>query len=330
MADTQEARYYEALPDRKVACRLCPRECTIAPGRTGFCGIRSNVDGALRADLYGKVAAVQMDPIEKKPLYHFHPGADILSIGTNGCNFRCEWCQNWHLSDGRASTRDASPQEIVAMARQRDSMGIAYTYNEPLVWYEHVHDCCRLAHDAGLVNVFVTNGFINPEPLAELLPLADAMNIDLKSMRDDDYKRYSKGRLAPVQHTIREASKVCHVEVTNLIVTGVNDTREHISALVEFVASVDKAIPLHFSRYFPNFKFDNPPTAEETIQLAYELGTAELDYVYVGNIHLAHTSDTLCPSCGNLLISRSGYQTLIVDVRDRKCGKCGFEPNIVW
>ena len=330
MSEMHEAQYYEKLPDHKVACHLCPQECKIAPGRAGFCGFRRNINGVLRAELYGKVAAVQMDPIEKKPLYHFHPGADILSVGTNGCNFRCQWCQNWHLSDGRASLQNTSSEEIVATAKQHRSMGIAYTYNEPLVWYEFVLDCAQAARDQGMVNVLVTNGFINPEPLVKLLPLVDAMNIDLKAIQPEVYKRHCKGQLEPVQHTIRKAANACHVELTNLIVTGVNDSREDIEALVDFVASVDKTIPLHFSRYFPNFNFDAPPTPETTIRMAYEIGAAKLDYVYVGNINLAGASDTACPSCGNTLVTRTGYRTRVVDVRDGRCGKCGFQPNFVW
>ncbi len=325
-----EARYYEKLDTGKVACHLCPQECKIAPGKTGFCGVRRNVDGVLDATTYGQVAAVQMDPIEKKPLYHFKPGSNILSIGANGCNLRCEWCQNWHLSDGRASMQAASPEQLVAAARQHDSCGIAYTYNEPLVGFEFLMDCAALAKDAGLANVLVTNGFVSPEPLAELLPFADAMNIDLKAIEDDVYKLHAKGRLAPVQHTIREASQACHVEVTNLIVTGVNDSREQITALVDFVASVDPTMPLHFSRYHPQFKFTAPATSEATLRTAYEIGCEKLHYVFLGNVALPGTSDTICPKCGHKLIERSGYHTRITGIDGRTCAVCGFAPAIVW
>jgi len=325
-----EARYYEKLDAGKVACHLCPQECKLAPGKTGFCGVRRNVGGVLDATTYGQVAAAQMDPIEKKPLYHFKPGSSILSIGANGCNFRCEWCQNWHLSDGRASMQPASPEQLVAAAQQHGSCGIAYTYNEPLVGFEFLMDCATLARDAGLCNVLVTNGFINPEPLGELLPFVDAMNIDLKAIDDDVYKRYAKGRLAPVQHTIREASQACHVEVTNLLVTGVNDTREQIAALVDFVASVDETMPLHFSRYHPQFKFTAPATSEATLRMAFEIGSEKLHHVFLGNIALAGTSDTICPKCGQKLIERSGYSTRITGIVDRACTACGFAPAIVW
>ena len=330
MPSVHEAQHYEALADGKVACHLCPQECRIAPGKTGFCGVRRNIDGVLYAATYGQVAAAQMDPIEKKPLYHFKPGSSILSIGANGCNLRCDWCQNWHLSEGRASAQALTPGQVVALAQQHDSAGIAYTYNEPLISYEFLLDCARLASDAGLANVLVTNGFINPEPLAELLPVVDAMNIDLKAIEDDVYKRHCKGRLDPVQHTIREANKACHVEVTNLVVTGVNDSRAQIAALVDFVASVDKTMPLHFSRYHPQFKFSAPSTPERTLRMAYEIANEKLDYVFLGNIALRGTSDTACPSCGHTLIERSGYQTVVSGIDDGACAVCGFKPRIVW
>lgn len=326
----QEARFYDRIDAETVQCSLCPHRCRISEGKRGRCRARLCRGGTLYAATYGEAASLAMDPIEKKPLYHFHPRAAILSIGTNGCNLRCQWCQNWHLSDCQASVRDAAPEQIVSLAKQHNSVGIAYTYNEPLVWYEYVQDCAMLAREAGLANVLVTNGSINPEPLAELLPLIDALNIDLKSIEDDDYKQHCKGRLAPVQDSIREANKVCHVEVTNLIVTGVNDNQDHLARLVDFVASVDKTIPLHFSRYSPNFNFSSPATPPQALKLAHDLGSAKLDYVYLGNVLMRGSSDTKCPGCGALLISRSGYQTQVLGVKDGKCAKCATEPNIVW
>ncbi len=328
--ERREARYYERLDDGKVACRLCPHECVIAPGRAGFCTQRRNEGGTLAAAAYGQVAAVQMDPIEKKPLYHFKPGSSILSIGANGCNFRCEWCQNWHLSESQAATQPASPQALVTTAQRRGSCGIAYTYNEPLINFEFLMDCAALAREAGLANVLVTNGSINPEPLAELLPLVDAMNIDLKSMDEAVYRRYIKGDLATVQHTIREAARACHVEVTNLVVPGVNDSQEQIAALIDFVAEVDRSTPLHFSRYHPQFKFHAPPTPERTLRMAYEMASEKLDYVFLGNIALPGTSDTRCPKCGRTLIERTGYFIRVVGLADQACAGCGFQPNIVW
>jgi len=324
-----EARYYRSEDDGSVVCELCPQNCHIATGKEGLCRIRGNRDGTLVPLTYGRIVAAHMDPIEKKPLYHFLPGEDILSIGTAGCNLRCAFCQNWQLVEGAIPSSFTSPEQIVAEARRLGSAGIAYTYNEPGIWFEYLTDCARCAREAGLKNVLVTNGFMNPKPWAEICGVADAMNIDLKSMDPDFYKRLCKGNLEPVLDNIRTAAAACHVEVTNLIVTGENDTHELISQLVDFVASVRDTIPLHFSRYFPHRQFTAPPTPPETLEWAVATARTRLKYVYAGNINLSDTSDTVCPSCGAHVIRRSGYRTDTGGLRDGTCAACGRELEIV-
>jgi pyruvate formate lyase activating enzyme len=325
----REARYYEKLEAGRVRCFLCPQVCAIAPGESGKCFVRKNIDGSLFAMTYAKVSAVAMDPIEKKPLYHFYPGSGILSVGSVGCNFTCPFCQNYHLVERKTALDDMPPEKLVKLALEHESIGIAYTYNEPMIWFEYVMDCAKLARKEGLKNVLVTNGYISPEPLKEMLPLIDAMNIDLKYIRDGDYAKYSGARVGPVKKTIEEANKACMVELTNLIVTGVNDSDEDIEGLIDWVAFVDRSIPLHFSRYFPQYKFDNPATPQSSLKLAYELATRKLDYVYVGNISMDEGNDTLCPKCRNLLISRSGYNSKVIGLKGRNCSNCGNRIRIV-
>jgi len=323
-----EAHYYDKRPENVIACHLCPKECVIHDGKAGFCGIRMNRGGTLVAEMYGRVAAVNLDPIEKKPLYHFHPGTSILSVGTLGCNFRCRWCQNYHLIEHQVPTQTLAPENLIRLALQHRSPSIAYTYNEPFIWLEYVLDCSKLARQQGLKNVLVTNGFVNPKPLEDVLPFIDAMNIDLKSSRPENYQKYSQGKLEPVLHTIRRSSQVCHIEITTLLVTGVNDSDEDIQGVIDFVASVNPDMPLHFSRYHPQYRFDAPATSMETLERAYEAAKKKLNYVYLGNVR-GEGSDTLCPKCQAVLIERYGYQTTIANLCGRQCGKCGSAVAVV-
>jgi len=323
-----EARYYEKLGDTKVQCHLCPHECTIAAGRPGFCGVRVNDGGSLIASTYGRVAAVHIDPIEKKPLYHFYPGSDILSVGSVGCTLRCDFCQNVELVVGERPGSYMSPRQLASSAGRYGSIGIAYTYNEPMMWFEYVMDSGAQVHEGGMKNVLVTNGYINPDPLEELLTVTDAMNIDLKSMDDSFYRNLCKGTLEPVLHTIERASRSCHVEVTNLIVTNQNDSPEQISKLVDFISSVDSNIPIHFSRYFPHHKMTEPPTPPAVLREAYRIASEKLRYVYVGNISLDEGTDTHC-ECGAALIRRRGYSVDTVGIADGTCRQCGKKVNVV-
>ncbi|MEW5994014.1 MAG: AmmeMemoRadiSam system radical SAM enzyme [Candidatus Zixiibacteriota bacterium] len=322
--------YAEQKTDDKVICHLCPAECTLTKGKRGICRSRYNQDGRLVTDNYGELVTLAMDPIEKKPLYHFHPGSDILSTGPNSCNLGCVHCQNWTISQKEAKTFYCPPQKLVEAAVAQRSIGVAFTYTEPLMWYEYILDTAPLLRQAGLKTVMVTNGYINPEPLEELLPLVDAMNIDLKSMRPDFYKKICKGKREPVLHTIRRVHEAgVHLEVTNLIIPGLNDSDDDLLALIEFVADLSNRLPLHFSAYRPDYKMSHPPTPVETLLHARELAERRLHFVYLGNVWLPEGSNTLCPGCGRLLIERSGYHTSVVGLRNGLCANCGFETGIV-
>ncbi len=328
--ENHEAMYYEKLGDGPVRCRLCPHECTIKPGRAGICRQRVNQDGTLVSKIYGRVTSAGMDPIEKKPLYHFHPGEQILSLGTNGCNFACLHCQNWSISQEDSYTNELSPEDAVRLAADSKSFGIAYTYNEPLIWYEFVLDTSKLARGQGLKNVLVTNGFIQPEPLAELLPFIDALNIDLKSIREEFYKEICKGRLGPVLETAKVAKKAAHLEVTNLVIPTHNDSDEDLTDLADWIRdNLGPDTPTHLSAYFPRYRLKAPATSSETLLRAHAIFAARLDHVYVGNMMLDKGTDTLCTNCGATLIERRGYSTRVTGLDGRKCAKCGRALNIV-
>jgi len=324
-----EASYYESLENNTVRCLLCPNACVIAEGKRGSCRIRFNRDGKLEAGAYGEVVSLAIDPIEKKPLYHFHPSKPILSTGPNGCNFRCGFCQNSEISQGTVSTRHITPETLADLASQDGSIGVAYTYTEPFVWFEYIRDAGKIVRDRGMVNVLVTNGYVNEEPLRELLPLIDAMNIDIKSMRPEFYTKVCGGKLEDVLGTVKIASSACHVEVTNLIITGYNDTEEDIRALVDWIASVNPKMPLHFSRYFPRYRFTAPETPVATLEMAYGIAREKLPYVYVGNVFLEDSSDTACPSCGSLLVRRRYYSVDTTGVENGHCASCGADIDIV-
>ncbi len=325
----KEALYYERLADGRVKCLLCPHFCLLKDGEVGLCKGRKNEGGVLYAVNYGETTSLAVDPIEKKPLYHFIPGSQILSCAPNGCNLACPYCQNAEISQGKVSTRYVPPDRLVKLAKQYDSVGIAYTYSEPLVWYEYLLDAGRLAQENALKNVLVTNGLINREPLEELLPLIDAMNIDLKSMRENFYKRVVKGDLETVLNTIRLSKKRTHVELTNLVIPTMNDSEEELRELIDWVAELGVDTPLHFSRYFPHYKFSLEPTPVETLRRAWDLAKEKLRYVYVGNVWLEGASDTLCYNCGNRLIQRSYYSTSIDGIHNGKCSSCGVKAEVV-
>ncbi len=331
MDSGKEARYYSGGDGNRVTCELCPHNCVIAPGKTGTCGARRNENGTLITDIYGRISSMAMDPIEKKPLYHFFPGSEILSIGTRGCNFKCPYCQNWQISqDMNARTAFYPPERIADAAAERNSLGVAYTYSEPMIWFEYVMDVSLILRERGMKNVMVTNGFINSGPLADLLTVVDAMNIDLKAFREDTYRKVNGGRLKNVLETIEQAAGAgCHVEVTTLIVTGMNDTMEEMKEIIDFIASVDTKIPWHISRYFPNYKYNEKATEVSFITEVYNEALKNLSFVYCGNVSLSDTgSDTVCPECGSLVIKRSGYFTSIMDLEQGACSGCGKDLGI--
>lgn len=326
----REAEYYEKLGDKRVRCTLCPLRCIILPGRLGQCRARENIDGKLYAINFGETTSIAMDTIEKKPLYHYHPGKLILSICPNSCNMKCPWCQNAEISQEEFPTRFVPPEDMVRIALKNASFGIAYTYTEPLTWFEYIKETGGLAKEKGLKNVLVTNGMINEKPLLEILPLIGALNIDLKSMNPDVYKRTVKGDLETVLNTIRITKKHCHVEVTDLLIPDLNDSSEEIEKLVDFVEGIGVDTPLHFSRYFPHYRWTAPSTPTETIIRAYNIARERLHYVYVGNILIEEISnDTFCPECGNLLVERSFMTGKVIGIKEGKCSKCGREADIV-
>lgn len=282
----KEAAFYKPLDNHAVECRLCPHRCRIPPESRGLCKARRNRGGTLLAESYGKVTAMALDPIEKKPLARFHPGSKILSLGSYGCNFRCGFCQNHEISMGEAGYRELSPEQVAAASRElaeKGSIGVAYTYNEPMIGYEFVRDCAARVAAQGQKNVLVTNGFVCREPLAELLPLIHAMNIDLKSFSPAFYEDIG-GRLEDVRSTIRLAASGCHVEITTLIIPGRNDGLQEIRALSRWLAEISADIPLHVTRFFPAYKLrDIPATPVETIYRLAEAARESLRYVYPGN-----------------------------------------------
>jgi len=282
----KEALFYETLPDNKVRCLLCPQACIICPEKTGFCRVRKNKQGKLYSLIYAQIASLALDPIEKKPLYHYHPGKYILSLGTKGCNLACPFCQNWSISqNANAPLESVSSEAIIEQAERYKSFGIAYTYNEPFIWYEFVLDTAILAKQKGLENILVTNGYINPEPLEKILPYIDAMNIDLKSIENEFYQELCHGRLEPVLTTIKRVHQSCHIELTNLIIPGLNDRKDNFIKLVDWICeNLGPEVPLHFSRYFPCYKMDLPPTPLVTLKSAEEIAKGKLKYVYLGNV----------------------------------------------
>ncbi len=273
----------------KVRCDICPHNCLLGEGQTGFCRARSNRGGAIRLDSYGLVTSMSLDPIEKKPLYRFYPGSRILSVGSYGCNLRCSFCQNYEISMAgkeRGGTVCVSPEELAEKAIElmpQGNIGIAYTYNEPLIGYEFVMDCAKLARPKGLKNVLVTNGYINEAPLEKLLPYIDAMNIDLKAFTDSFYKKIS-GDIETVKKTIETAASSCHVEVTTLIIPGENDSEEEMRSLSAWLTRIDRNIPLHISRFFPRYKMtDRDATPVKAVYSLADIARENLKYVYEGN-----------------------------------------------
>lgn len=282
----KEALYYKKEASGRVRCRLCPHGCLIAEGKRGLCWGRVNRGGMLFSEIYGKTTSIALDPIEKKPLYHYHPGEKILSLGTNGCNFFCPWCQNWMISQDRGQeAADITVGQVIGRAKNLGSFGIAYTYNEPFIWFEFVLDCCKAARQEGLENVFVTNGYVNAEPLREILPFIGAANIDIKSIEEEFYRDRCRGRLEPVLATSRIIKERAHVEITNLIIPTLNDAPELIKKLADWVAdNLGADTPLHFSRYFPCYKTDIEPTPRAALERAKEIAEKRLKYVYLGNV----------------------------------------------
>ncbi|MFW5844577.1 MAG: AmmeMemoRadiSam system radical SAM enzyme [Spirochaetota bacterium] len=328
-------RYVEALDNRGVRCVLCPHHCRLKPGQTGICGVRRNEGGNLTLPYFGKVSALAIDPIEKKPLYHFHPGKQILSAGFLGCNLHCPFCQNFRISQSTAAaTEDLSPDELVGLAESRGSFGIAYTYNEPVIHAEYILEAAAVARSRGLKNVLVTAAFLDEEPAKDIFSAMDAANIDLKGYNEEFYRREIGGRLDAVLRSIRIAASRCHLEVTTLVIPGRTDSPDQIDAISAFVADLSPNIPFHLSAYFPTYHYTAPATPPDTLLERAEAARKRLNYVYTG--HIGGTNDTVCPHCGATLVSRSGYRVRVENLKPGaaaagygRCGKCGTEVPIV-
>lgn len=324
----REALHYEQQ-GQVVACKLCPKHCIITEGQTGFCRVRRNTGGKLYNINYAQATAQALDPIEKKPLYHFHPGSTILSLGTWGCNFACQFCQNWHIAQAQPQFTLLEPQAAAALASQlvsQGNIGIAYTYSEPSVWYEYILDTARLVQAAGLSNILISNGFINEQPLQELLPYIAAMNIDVKAFTNEFYQKVCAGELTHVKRTVEQAAQQCHVEITTLIIPELNDSVEEIASLAKWLSGISADIPLHLSRYFPNHKMEVPPTSVRTLEAVASAAREYLNYVYLGNVG-GNGTNTFCPQCSCKVIDRlSGYSRLTDP--GKKCPQCGHSIPI--
>ncbi len=325
----KDAAHFERHRGGAVTCLLCPAACLLPIGKAGICRSRSNQAGALVTDNYGESVTLAIDPIEKKPLYHYHPGSSILSTGPNCCNLGCLHCQNWGISQRKTETVYYSPERLVETAVESRSLGVAFTYSEPVVWFEYIMDVAPLLRARGLKVVLVTNGFINCAPLDELLTVTDAMNIDLKSISPEFYTRICKGKLDPVLDTIgRVAATDVHLELTNLIIPGENDSDDDLQGVIDFVASVRNTIPVHFSAFHPDYQLQRPVTPPSTLLRAFRLANVKLKFVYLGNSSTSAGRDTVCPSCGAVLIRRIGFTTSVVGLSKDHCRGCGYETGI--
>ena len=326
----KEAALYEKLARNRVRCHLCAHHCVIADGKSGVCRVRTNRDGSLYTRVYDHTICQSVDPVEKKPLYHFYPGSLAYSIATPGCNFRCPWCQNWEISQLPGEQRvmagyEVTPQEVVSDALESRCHSVAYTYTEPTIFFEYAYDTARLAHAAGLANIYVTNGYMTDQMLETFHPYLDAANVDLKAFREKTYHRYVGAALRPILDNMKTMKRLdIWLEVTTLIVPGINDDPAELRDAARFVAEeLGTDTPWHLSRFFPGYKMtDRPSTPIATLQQAREIGLAEgLHYVYLGNV--ADESNTLCHRCGQLLIRRRGYWIAENNVRDGRCFACG-------
>lgn len=326
-----EALLYEKETGNRVSCGLCAHRCRIVPGDRGACGTRENREGTLYSLVYGAIIAENVDPIEKKPLFHLLPGSRSFSIATTGCNFRCTFCQNNEISQmpretGRIAGRERTPEEIVEMAVLSRSKSIAYTYTEPTVYFEFAFDIAGIARGKGLKNLFVTNGYMTPEMLELVAPRLDAANVDLKAFRDDFYKKQCGARLQPVLDSLRKMKELgIWVEVTTLLIPGLNDGDEELGELAAFLVSLGAETPWHISRFHPQYRMtQTPPTPASSIHRAAEIGkSAGLKYVYSGNMPGDRGENTLCARCGRLLIGRHGFAIERLALKGSACPDCG-------
>ena len=329
--------WFETLEDQKVRCSLCPRECVVADVERGYCGVRENQGGAYKTLVYGALCSANVDPIEKKPLYHYLPGTTAFSVATAGCNIECKFCQNWEISQARPeqlSSYGVPPQELVRLASMRRTPTIAYTYSEPVVFYEYMHDSAALGREQRVGSVIISNGYIMEEPLRQLCQHLTGVKIDLKAFTEKFYQEHCAGRLAPVLETLDVLADIgIHTEVVVLIIPTLNDSEGEIRVLARWlVEHMGVDVPVHFTRFHPVYRMTNlPPTPVATLERARHVAMdAGLHYVYLGNVPFHDGGNTYCPSCGETLIRRVGYNVDVVALTDGACARCGTTIPGVW
>lgn len=335
----KEAYLYKKLRDDKIQCLNCAHKCVLSPGQTGICGVRKNIDGKLYVLNYGKIIALNVDPIEKKPFFHFLPGTFSLSLASVGCNFRCLNCQNWEISQvprlfGKIEGKDMKPEEIVRIAKENNLPSISYTYTEPTIFLDFAYDTAKLAKKEGIKNVWVSNGFLSKEAFDFISPYLDAVNIDLKGFSEEFYQKYTGGRLEPVLETLKRfKKKKIWLEVTTLVIPTLNDSDNTLRSIAKFIKEgLGPNTPWHVTQFSPILSWklkDIPETPVETLKRAWETGKeVGLKYVYTGNVPGLETESTFCPKCGTLVIERVGYSIRRFDKKGH-CPKCGEKIDII-
>ncbi|KYK33770.1 MAG: radical SAM protein [Thermoplasmatales archaeon SG8-52-3] len=326
----KKAKFWKKIKDKKVQCNLCYHNCKINEGKKGICGVRKNENGILYTLIYGSASSLAADPIEKKPLYHFYPGTYAFSMGTIGCNFKCSHCQNYSISNADTSfpyMKEITPDDVVNLAKQNNCQGVSYTYNEPTIWHEFSFDSAKIAKKLGLYTCYVTNGYINEEPLRELSSYLDAMNIDIKAFNDDFYRKICKSQLQPVLNTCELSKELgIHIELTYLVIPDYNDSLDEIGKFCRWIIEkLDNKTPIHFSRFHPDHNMLNVPiTPMETLLKIFEVAKKEgILFPYLGNVFHGDYENTYCPKCGNISIERNGYNINSGGLDKSKCKKCG-------
>ena len=326
----KEAKFWNAIADKNVQCLLCAHTCIIKDGKRGICGVRENEGGRLYTLIYGSYSSMAVDPIEKKPFFHFCPGTDVLSFGTAGCNFRCDHCQNSSISAARPEDihlREISPEKAVELTKEHGCRGIAWTYNEPTIWHEYTLDSAKLAKKAGLSTMYVTNGYINEEPLKEISPYLDAMNIDVKAFTDKFYRNICNAKLEPVLQTCEHAKELgIHIEVTYLVIPGHNDSIDEVKKFCKWVVEkLGNDTAVHFSRFRPDYNMrDVSATPIETLLKIYDIAKEiGILYPYLGNVPHGNYENTICPNCGNTCVERHGFVARLTGFSGGNCTKCG-------
>ncbi len=332
-----KARYWKPIGNKRVQCLLCPKQCKVGDRERGFCGVRENRGGVYYTLVYGSAAAARPDPIEKKPFFHFLPGTLTFSIATAGCNMNCKDCQNWTLSQSRpeqVATQHLPPREVALAAKETGCHSIAYTYNEPVIFYEYMYDTAVEGHKLGIKSVIVSNGYINQQPLLALLRHLDAVKIDLKGFSDQFYRRYCSGTLQPVLETIKTVHRLGKwLEIVYLVVPGINDSAKSIEVTCKWIRdNLGRDVPLHFSRFYPHYQLRHlPPTPLATLEQCYKIAKkVGLHYVYLGNVPASPAQHTYCPRCGRAVIERRGFAVLAYRIKSGRCKYCGTPIPGVW